>query len=197
MYRWIYADEILQLILNELNNPASFALLSKRHYEFTQDPYVRAMYFLARYGRIQALYWALGRGKLMSERMLDVRAPFHRSCFHSSPVPLPRRGSFMVCTLHTPEEPLYPFRHLVPGWRERGGGCTPRCHLRLCFARALRLCMRTPWRAHGRAHGACCGFWFLGVGGVGGVGSLQLQDPWTLPQDILMINACLRSDSSR
>ncbi|KAI0754973.1 hypothetical protein C8Q80DRAFT_401725 [Daedaleopsis nitida] len=65
-------DEILQLILNELNNPATFALLSKRHYEFTQDPYVRATYFLARYGRVQALYWAMGRGKLMNERVLDI-----------------------------------------------------------------------------------------------------------------------------
>ncbi|RPD62424.1 hypothetical protein L226DRAFT_332261 [Lentinus tigrinus ALCF2SS1-7] len=65
-------DEILQLILNELNDPAAFSMLSKRHQEFTKDPYVRAMYFLTRYGRIQALYWALGRGKLLSERMLDI-----------------------------------------------------------------------------------------------------------------------------
>ncbi|RDX53321.1 hypothetical protein OH76DRAFT_1479779 [Lentinus brumalis] len=65
-------DEILQLILNELNDPAAFSMLSKRNHEFTKDPYVRAVYFLTRYGRIQALYWALGRGKLLSERMLDI-----------------------------------------------------------------------------------------------------------------------------
>ncbi|TBU28609.1 hypothetical protein BD311DRAFT_694525 [Dichomitus squalens] len=65
-------DEILQLILNELNSPAAFAALSKRHYEFGKDPYVRAMYFLARHGHIQALYWALGRGRLLNERVLDI-----------------------------------------------------------------------------------------------------------------------------
>ncbi|KAI8969642.1 hypothetical protein BD414DRAFT_518471 [Trametes punicea] len=65
-------DEILQLILNELSNPSAFILISRRHYEFSQDPYVRATYFLARYGRIQALYWALGRGKLLNERMIDI-----------------------------------------------------------------------------------------------------------------------------
>ncbi|KAI0761934.1 hypothetical protein BD413DRAFT_616676 [Trametes elegans] len=65
-------DEILQLILNELPNPAAFTLISKRHYEFAQDSYVRASYFLARYGRIQALYWALGRGKLLNEKVIDI-----------------------------------------------------------------------------------------------------------------------------
>ncbi|KAM5535030.1 hypothetical protein V8D89_011258 [Ganoderma adspersum] len=65
-------DEILQLILNELSHPAAFAIVSKRHYEFAKDPYIRAMYFLARHGRIQALYWALGRGKLLNERVLDI-----------------------------------------------------------------------------------------------------------------------------
>ncbi|GBE84947.1 hypothetical protein SCP_0701290 [Sparassis crispa] len=65
-------DEIIQIILNELENPTNFSLISKRFYQFTQDPYVRASYFLARYGRIQALYWALGRGKLMNEKVIDI-----------------------------------------------------------------------------------------------------------------------------
>ncbi len=79
-------DEILQLILNELNDPAAFSMLSKRNHEFSKDPYVRAVYFLTRYGRIQALYWALGRGKLLSERMLDVRiSRLHSSLVTSSP----------------------------------------------------------------------------------------------------------------
>ncbi|KAI0822288.1 hypothetical protein BC628DRAFT_1421962 [Trametes gibbosa] len=65
-------DEILQLILNELSNPVAFTLISKRHHDFSQDSYVRATYFLARYGRIQALYWALGRGKLLNERVIDI-----------------------------------------------------------------------------------------------------------------------------
>ncbi|EIW59522.1 uncharacterized protein TRAVEDRAFT_28653 [Trametes versicolor FP-101664 SS1] len=65
-------DEVLQLILNELSNPVAFTLISKRHHEFSKDPYVRASYFLARSGRIQALYWALGRGKLLNERVIDI-----------------------------------------------------------------------------------------------------------------------------
>ncbi|KAI0372164.1 hypothetical protein BV20DRAFT_1050929 [Pilatotrama ljubarskyi] len=65
-------DEILQIILNELHNPVAFTLISRRHHQFAQDPYVRASYFLARYGRIQALYWALGRGKLLNERVIDI-----------------------------------------------------------------------------------------------------------------------------
>ena len=85
MTSWTCTDEILQLILNELNDPAAFSMLSKRHHEFTKDPYVRAMYFLARYGRIQALYWALGRGKLLSERMLDVRISCLQICLVTSP----------------------------------------------------------------------------------------------------------------
>ena len=66
--------EILQLILNELDFPAPFTAISKRYYEFSRDPYVRAQYFLAHYGRTQALYWALGSGRLMNERVIDVCA---------------------------------------------------------------------------------------------------------------------------
>ena len=66
--------EILQIILNELDDPTNLSLLSKDYYAFTQDPYVRASYFLQRYGPIQALYWALGRGRLMNEQVIDVRS---------------------------------------------------------------------------------------------------------------------------
>lgn len=65
-------DEILQLILNELDDPTNFSLASKSIYAFTQDPYVRASYFIARYGKIQAFFWALGRGKLMDKPTIDV-----------------------------------------------------------------------------------------------------------------------------
>ncbi|OCH86395.1 hypothetical protein OBBRIDRAFT_761400 [Obba rivulosa] len=65
-------DEIIQLILNELNDPTNLSLVSKRYYSFTQDPYVRASYFLSRYGRIQAYYWALGRGRLMTNQVIDI-----------------------------------------------------------------------------------------------------------------------------
>ncbi|KAJ3536966.1 hypothetical protein NM688_g6761 [Phlebia brevispora] len=65
-------DEILQIIINELDDPTSFSLVSKHFYSFTQDPYVRASYFLSRYGPIQALYWALGRGRLMNNKVIDT-----------------------------------------------------------------------------------------------------------------------------
>ncbi|KIP08106.1 hypothetical protein PHLGIDRAFT_127240 [Phlebiopsis gigantea 11061_1 CR5-6] len=65
-------NEIIQLVLNELDDPTNFSLTSKYVYAFTQDPYVRSSYFLSRYGRIQALYWALGRGRLMNARVIDT-----------------------------------------------------------------------------------------------------------------------------
>lgn len=68
----LLADEVIQIILNEIDDPTSFSLTSKRIYTFTQVPYVRASYFISRYGKIQALYWALGRGRLMNERVIDV-----------------------------------------------------------------------------------------------------------------------------
>ncbi|KAI0781991.1 hypothetical protein C8Q75DRAFT_789273 [Abortiporus biennis] len=65
-------DEILQIILNELDDPTSFILTSKHIHNFTQDPYVRASYFISRYGKVQAFYWALGRGKLMNKEVIDI-----------------------------------------------------------------------------------------------------------------------------
>ncbi|KAI0051401.1 hypothetical protein FA95DRAFT_1602653 [Auriscalpium vulgare] len=66
------ADELIQLIFNELNDPSSLSSVSKRYYHFSQDPYVRAHYFIARYGNIQAFYGILGRGKLVNERVIDI-----------------------------------------------------------------------------------------------------------------------------
>lgn len=66
-------DEILQIIINELDDPTNFSLTSKGIYAFTLDPYVRATYFISRYGKIQALYWAFGRPRLMNKRVIDVR----------------------------------------------------------------------------------------------------------------------------
>ncbi|KAK7689999.1 hypothetical protein QCA50_006641 [Cerrena zonata] len=65
-------DEILQIIINELDDPTNFSLTSKGIYAFTQDPYVRATYFISRYGKIQALYWAFGRPRLMNKRVIDI-----------------------------------------------------------------------------------------------------------------------------
>ena len=80
-----FPDEILQIVINELDDPTSFSLISKQYYAFTQDPYVRASYFLSRHGPIQALYWALGRGRLMNERVIDVRSVLF---LHSIPLPV-------------------------------------------------------------------------------------------------------------
>ncbi|KAL0961156.1 hypothetical protein HGRIS_006128 [Hohenbuehelia grisea] len=65
-------DEILQLVFYELNDPGPLTLASKRFYHFSQDSFVRAHYFLARYGATQAMYYALGRGRVLNERVLDI-----------------------------------------------------------------------------------------------------------------------------
>lgn len=68
-------DEILQLIYYELPDPSPLTLVSRRLHTFSQDPYVRARYFLTHYGPTEAMYYALGRGKVLTERVIDVRLP--------------------------------------------------------------------------------------------------------------------------
>ncbi|KIM43202.1 hypothetical protein M413DRAFT_18303 [Hebeloma cylindrosporum] len=65
-------DEILQLIFYELIDPSPLTLVSQRFHHFSQDPYVRAHYFLVHYGPMEAMYHALGRGKVLSDRVLDI-----------------------------------------------------------------------------------------------------------------------------
>jgi len=65
-------DEIIQIILNSLDDPTSFSLISRRYYAISRDPYVRSSYFLARHGRTYALYYAMGRGKLLNEKVIDI-----------------------------------------------------------------------------------------------------------------------------
>ncbi|EAU85991.2 hypothetical protein CC1G_03014 [Coprinopsis cinerea okayama7 len=64
--------EVLQLIFFELVDPSPLTLVSRRLYSFSQDPYVRARYFLAHYGPAEAMFQALGRGKLLTERVIDI-----------------------------------------------------------------------------------------------------------------------------
>ncbi|KAI9435374.1 hypothetical protein F5148DRAFT_1266602 [Russula earlei] len=66
------ADEVLQLIFNEIDHPSSFVRACRRFNSFSRDPYVRAHYFLSRYGPVEAMYWALGGGPLINEHVLDV-----------------------------------------------------------------------------------------------------------------------------
>ncbi|KDR82830.1 hypothetical protein GALMADRAFT_220831 [Galerina marginata CBS 339.88] len=65
-------DEVLQLVFYELPDPSSLTLVSQRFHRFSQDPYVRAHYFLNHYGPVEAMYYALGRGKVVTERVLDI-----------------------------------------------------------------------------------------------------------------------------
>ncbi|KAJ3854460.1 hypothetical protein EV368DRAFT_36733 [Lentinula lateritia] len=65
-------DEILQLIFYELHDPTPFTLLCRRLHQFSKDAYARAHYFLNRYGPAQAVFEALGHGKVVNERVLDI-----------------------------------------------------------------------------------------------------------------------------
>ncbi|KAG6336050.1 hypothetical protein ID866_3023 [Astraeus odoratus] len=71
--RWgLSSDEIIEIIIYELDDPTALTLTSKRFLRVSQDPYVRAQYFLTRYGHMDAMFWALGRGKLLSEKVIDI-----------------------------------------------------------------------------------------------------------------------------
>ncbi|KAF4617157.1 hypothetical protein D9613_005940 [Agrocybe pediades] len=65
-------DEILQLVFYELPDPSALTMVSRRLLRFSQDPYVRAHYFLNHYGPVEAMYQAMSRGKLVTERVLDI-----------------------------------------------------------------------------------------------------------------------------
>ncbi|KAG5648430.1 hypothetical protein DXG03_005004 [Asterophora parasitica] len=75
-------DEVVQLIFYELVDPGPLTLVSTRFHRFSQDPYVRAHYFLTHYGPTEAMFYALGRGKILTERVLDshfIKTPWVRS----------------------------------------------------------------------------------------------------------------------
>lgn len=65
-------DDIVHLIIYELNDPTALILASKRFYQVSKDPYVRAHYFLHRYGHMDAMFWALGRGRVLNDQVIDV-----------------------------------------------------------------------------------------------------------------------------
>ncbi|OJA08805.1 hypothetical protein AZE42_01300 [Rhizopogon vesiculosus] len=74
-------DEVIELIFYELDDPTALTLTSKHFHNLSQDPYVRAHYFLNRYGRMDAMFWALGRGRVMTDKVIDVRHLLLRRCF--------------------------------------------------------------------------------------------------------------------
>ena len=84
------SDEVIQLIFYELPDPSTLTLVSQRFYRFSQDPYVRAHYFLIHYGPIEAMYYALGRGRILTERVLDVchisLFRCHKLIYHKDPL---------------------------------------------------------------------------------------------------------------
>ncbi|KIN93376.1 hypothetical protein M404DRAFT_948149 [Pisolithus tinctorius Marx 270] len=65
-------DEVIALIIYELEDPTALTLTSKRFLHVSRDPYVRAHYFLSRYGHMDAMFWALGKGKILDERVIDI-----------------------------------------------------------------------------------------------------------------------------
>ena len=82
-------DEVVQLIFYELIDPGPLTLVSKRFYRFSQSAYVRAHYFLARHGPVEAMFHALGRPQVVDERVLDVRklaTQTKTACLHLWPI---------------------------------------------------------------------------------------------------------------
>ncbi|KAG9315906.1 hypothetical protein JVU11DRAFT_3556 [Chiua virens] len=65
-------DDIIHLIIYELNDPTALILTSKRFFRVSKDPYVRAHYFLHRYGHMDAMFWALGRGRVLTDQVIDI-----------------------------------------------------------------------------------------------------------------------------
>jgi hypothetical protein len=47
-------------------------MVSRRFHEFSKAAYVRAHYFLVHYGPAEAMFYALGRGKVLTEQVIDV-----------------------------------------------------------------------------------------------------------------------------
>jgi hypothetical protein len=68
----LLADDVLFLIFIQLDDPLSLSQTSKRFNRISKESYTRALYFITRYGHQHAMYWALGRGKLVDKQMLDV-----------------------------------------------------------------------------------------------------------------------------
>ncbi|QRV92374.1 F-box-like domain protein [Ceratobasidium sp. AG-Ba] len=68
----VLSDDVLLLIFVQLDDPAALSATSRRFYNISREPYTRALYFITRYGYQYAIYWALGRGKLVDPQMLDI-----------------------------------------------------------------------------------------------------------------------------
>ncbi|KAF7314454.1 hypothetical protein MKEN_00918200 [Mycena kentingensis (nom. inval.)] len=65
-------EELIHLVVFELEDPTAFSCTTKRIHRILTQPWVRASFFLVRHGKDQALYHALGRGRLLSPRVLDI-----------------------------------------------------------------------------------------------------------------------------
>ncbi|CUA72516.1 Transcriptional activator protein DAL81 [Rhizoctonia solani] len=66
------SDDVLLLIFIQLDDPLALSQTSKRFNRISKESYTRALYFITRYGHQHAMYWALGRGKLVDKQMLDI-----------------------------------------------------------------------------------------------------------------------------
>ncbi|KAG9127110.1 hypothetical protein FRC07_000614 [Ceratobasidium sp. 392] len=68
---WRASHDVLLLIFIQLDDPAALSATSKRFHAISKESYTRALYFVTRYGHQHAMYWALGRGKLVDKQTLD------------------------------------------------------------------------------------------------------------------------------
>ncbi|KAJ6508787.1 hypothetical protein C8R45DRAFT_968704 [Mycena sanguinolenta] len=65
-------DEVLSLIFYQIQDPTALTQVNRRLLLFSQDPYVRASYFIARHPKTEALSAAFTRGKLLTPRVIDI-----------------------------------------------------------------------------------------------------------------------------
>jgi hypothetical protein len=97
-------DEIIELVIYELNDPTALTLTSKRFLQVSRDPYVRAHYFLHRFGHMDAMFWALGRGKVLTDKVIDVRPFVLRGVLLREPRRLSL--SLTICVIPSPDSSL-------------------------------------------------------------------------------------------
>ncbi|KAF7299024.1 hypothetical protein MIND_00850700 [Mycena indigotica] len=65
-------EEILQLLLFSLSDPSAFSQVNRRINSVSRIPWVVAQYFIIRHGKNEALYHALGRGRLLCPSVLNI-----------------------------------------------------------------------------------------------------------------------------
>ncbi|KAF7288556.1 hypothetical protein HMN09_01384700 [Mycena chlorophos] len=65
-------EEVIQLLIFSLHDPSAFSAVNTRLHRIARTPWVVAQYFMQRHGKIEALFHALGRGRLLSPEVLNI-----------------------------------------------------------------------------------------------------------------------------